>query len=204
MKKMFCLLTLLVLWINISFAAVIHLKSGKTIKGEITERTDTYIKVDIGIEVPVSYYFDEIENVEDDEEVHEIPQPFGLQDDQSREKAGNSPTGQIDLKGKPSDKPRVPEGDVEYYLDDSAPSVDLNEVVIPLDESGALFDESATPINVVPSAVEEIESLDEELEHSLDELELIAEQLDVEGDSSQDSTKTEEIIDLGRSDEHGE
>ena len=43
-------------------AEVIQLKSGKTVEGKILERTDTFVKMDTGIGVPVTYFKDEIED----------------------------------------------------------------------------------------------------------------------------------------------
>jgi tetratricopeptide (TPR) repeat protein len=46
-----------------SFAETILLKSGKTVEGAITEKTDKYIKVDY-LGVPLTYYLDEIESID--------------------------------------------------------------------------------------------------------------------------------------------
>ncbi|MFC1752713.1 toxin-antitoxin system YwqK family antitoxin [Thermoproteota archaeon] len=45
-------------------ADTIVLKSGKTIEGKITERTDEKIQIDIGIGIPVTYYLNEIESID--------------------------------------------------------------------------------------------------------------------------------------------
>lgn len=46
-----------------SFAETIQLKSGKIIKGKITEKTDEYIKIDSGVGIPITYYLDKIEKI---------------------------------------------------------------------------------------------------------------------------------------------
>ncbi len=48
---------------SISSAEVITLKNGKTINGKVLVKTADYIKVDIGLDMPVTYYFDDIENI---------------------------------------------------------------------------------------------------------------------------------------------
>jgi len=47
-----------------SYAETITLTSGKVIEGEIVERTDELIKVNTGTGVPISYYLDEIKNLD--------------------------------------------------------------------------------------------------------------------------------------------
>jgi len=47
----------------LSYAETIVLKSGETIEGEIIERTDEFIKVDI-YGIPITYYLDEIESID--------------------------------------------------------------------------------------------------------------------------------------------
>ncbi|MBM3248576.1 MAG: hypothetical protein FJZ10_04050 [Candidatus Omnitrophica bacterium] len=47
-----------------TFAEVIYLKSGKKHEGKIVERTDEYIKIDMGIGMPLTFFLDEIEKIE--------------------------------------------------------------------------------------------------------------------------------------------
>lgn len=49
----------------LSFAETIILKSGKKIEGKIVERTDEYIKVDSGIGMALTYFFDMIESIKE-------------------------------------------------------------------------------------------------------------------------------------------
>ncbi len=44
-------------------AETIHLKSGQVVEGTIVERTDDAIKIETGVNVPVTYYLDEIESI---------------------------------------------------------------------------------------------------------------------------------------------
>ena len=44
-------------------ATVVHLRSGKIIKGEIVERDDELIKIDTGYGIPITYYLDEIQTI---------------------------------------------------------------------------------------------------------------------------------------------
>lgn len=50
--------------LSILYADTIELKSGKIVEGKIVERTDKYIKVDIGIGMPITYFLDEIEGID--------------------------------------------------------------------------------------------------------------------------------------------
>lgn len=64
MKKSVLILIFILLFISsLTFAETITLKSGKTIEGKIVEKTDKYIKVDIGVGMPITYFLDEIENI---------------------------------------------------------------------------------------------------------------------------------------------
>ncbi len=65
MRKLICLLVLFLIPALV-FAETIQLKSGKTIEGKIVERTDKYIKVDIGIGMDITYFLDEIENTKEE------------------------------------------------------------------------------------------------------------------------------------------
>ncbi|MCF7873994.1 MAG: tetratricopeptide repeat protein [Candidatus Omnitrophica bacterium] len=62
MKKIITLI-LFSLLVLPSFAENIQLKSGKTIEGKIIEKTNSYIKVDTSLEIPITYYFDDIETI---------------------------------------------------------------------------------------------------------------------------------------------
>ncbi|MFH1360409.1 MAG: hypothetical protein ABIJ41_05150 [Candidatus Omnitrophota bacterium] len=63
MKKLFFLLAVLLIP-ALAFAETIRFKSGKTIEGRIMEKTDKYIKVDMGIGIAITYFLDEIEEIE--------------------------------------------------------------------------------------------------------------------------------------------
>jgi len=63
MKKLLTTLSILLI-ATVSYAETITLTSGKVIEGEIIERTDELIKVDLGIGVNTTYYMDEVENIE--------------------------------------------------------------------------------------------------------------------------------------------
>ncbi len=64
MDNKLTILSLIFLFISsYVFAETIVLKSGKTIKGKILEKTDSSIKVDIA-GIPITYYLDEIENID--------------------------------------------------------------------------------------------------------------------------------------------
>ena len=54
------------------FAETIILKSGERIEGKIIERTDQYIRIEIAEGTPFTYWFDEIEQIE--EEVPTLPE----------------------------------------------------------------------------------------------------------------------------------
>ncbi|MEW5897360.1 MAG: tetratricopeptide repeat protein [Nanoarchaeota archaeon] len=62
MKKIILLLSLIFIT-SFAWAETIKLKSGKTVEGKITERTDEYIKVDI-VGVPISIFTEEIEGID--------------------------------------------------------------------------------------------------------------------------------------------
>ena len=57
------LIILFVLICGNSYADVIQLKSGELIKGVIAEETTDYIVVDSGVDVQITYYLDEIDNI---------------------------------------------------------------------------------------------------------------------------------------------
>lgn len=48
-----------------SFADTIIMKNGSTLEGDIVERTEEYLKLDVGEGVVLTYFFDDIEYVED-------------------------------------------------------------------------------------------------------------------------------------------
>ncbi|MFH1360712.1 MAG: hypothetical protein ABIJ41_06710 [Candidatus Omnitrophota bacterium] len=67
MRSKYSLLAFIVsLTVSWASAETIQFKSGKTLKGKIIEQTSDFIKVDIGIDMPVTYYRDEILNIEND------------------------------------------------------------------------------------------------------------------------------------------
>lgn len=66
-KKILILVFLLLFSASLSSAETIQLKSGKTIEGKIVEKTDKYIKVDIGIGVPITYFLDDIVSIDGQE-----------------------------------------------------------------------------------------------------------------------------------------
>ncbi|MBU0468900.1 MAG: hypothetical protein KKD07_02990 [Candidatus Omnitrophica bacterium] len=59
-----------------SYADVIQLKSGELIKGVISEESVDYIVVDSGIDVKITYYLDEIDNI-----IYDDGRVFGKEDD---------------------------------------------------------------------------------------------------------------------------
>lgn len=61
--KVLCLAISVCLAANACFAETIILKSGKSIKGTIREKTAKYVKVDIGDGIIVTYFSDEIERI---------------------------------------------------------------------------------------------------------------------------------------------
>jgi len=63
-RKVFILVLSLLFISSLAFAETIHLKSGKTYEGKIVERTDEYIKIDIGVGFPITYFLDEIERID--------------------------------------------------------------------------------------------------------------------------------------------
>ncbi len=63
MKKNTLLLCFLLCLPQIASADILKLKSGKTWEGKITEQTDTFIKIDIGVRVPVTFWRDEIDSI---------------------------------------------------------------------------------------------------------------------------------------------
>ncbi|MBM3248472.1 MAG: hypothetical protein FJZ10_03495 [Candidatus Omnitrophica bacterium] len=65
-KKIFIAVFLLILMSSFAFAETIILKSGQKHEGKIVERTDEYIKIDIGVGMPVTYFLDEIEKIDKD------------------------------------------------------------------------------------------------------------------------------------------
>lgn len=76
------------------FAETVLLKSGKTIEGKITEKTDLYIKVDIaGVAVP--YFLDDIESIDGEKLVAQIKKveslPVDSKEQGSLESKGVSP-----------------------------------------------------------------------------------------------------------------
>jgi hypothetical protein len=58
------LLVLSVCFPSFILAETITIKSGKKIEGKIVERTDKYIKVDCGVGIPLTYFFDMIESID--------------------------------------------------------------------------------------------------------------------------------------------
>lgn len=70
-KRFVILLLVLSLYFPVlAFAETIYLKSGKTVEGEILEKTDKYIEIDFQ-GVPLTYYFDEIESIDDETDTKE-------------------------------------------------------------------------------------------------------------------------------------
>lgn len=65
MIKKAVLFIAILLLTSFSFAEIIKTKSGKIIEGKIVERTNEYIKADIGIGMPITYFLDEIESIKE-------------------------------------------------------------------------------------------------------------------------------------------
>ncbi|MDP8265918.1 MAG: hypothetical protein P9M07_03105 [Candidatus Aceula meridiana] len=59
----FFIILLLSVFCSTAESAVIELKSGKIIEGNIVEKTDRYIKVDSGVGFSVTYYASEIQKI---------------------------------------------------------------------------------------------------------------------------------------------
>lgn len=76
--------------IGFVFADTIKLKSNKIIEGNIIERTDKYIKVDVGIGVPITYFLDDIESIGGKEAVSTESKASSTQNDilEKEEKTG--------------------------------------------------------------------------------------------------------------------
>ena len=62
MKKYLCIVAMLFLS-SLSYADTIILKSGKTIEGEIIEKTDEYIKLEFD-GMPVTYFLDDVDSID--------------------------------------------------------------------------------------------------------------------------------------------
>ncbi|MBF0522959.1 MAG: hypothetical protein HQL24_07900 [Candidatus Omnitrophica bacterium] len=79
-KTIFFSLLFLFLITTLSFAEKIQLKSGEIVEGTIVERSADYIRMDTGLGVNVTYYFDEISTIDGNspekkkEENQELPQ----------------------------------------------------------------------------------------------------------------------------------
>jgi len=63
-KRVFISALFLILISSLAVAETIYFKSGETQEGEIVERSDEYIKVDIGIGVPIMYFLDDIKSID--------------------------------------------------------------------------------------------------------------------------------------------
>jgi len=63
MKCIFLILTLILSTASLSFADTVHLKSGRTVTGNILERSDKQIKIDAN-GITLTYYMDEVDRVE--------------------------------------------------------------------------------------------------------------------------------------------
>jgi len=68
MKRLICLLVLVIVASSIVSAETIQFKSGKEIEGKIVEKTDKHIKLDIGVGMPITYFLDEIESIQTEED----------------------------------------------------------------------------------------------------------------------------------------
>jgi tetratricopeptide (TPR) repeat protein len=53
-----------VLRLPIADAETLILESGRTVHGKVLERTDKTIKIDVGLDFPITYYLDEVDRVE--------------------------------------------------------------------------------------------------------------------------------------------
>ncbi|MDP8212953.1 MAG: hypothetical protein P9X22_06670 [Candidatus Zapsychrus exili] len=63
-KKIFFIITIIFLFSLPTSADTITLSSGDIIEGNIVEKTDDYIKIDSGYGVEITYYLDEIKNID--------------------------------------------------------------------------------------------------------------------------------------------
>ena len=64
LKKVLTVVAVLLMMSGVGFAESIVFYSGKQIDGQIVEKTDTYIKADVGVAVPIKYYLDEIDTID--------------------------------------------------------------------------------------------------------------------------------------------
>ncbi|MFH1655227.1 MAG: tetratricopeptide repeat protein [Candidatus Omnitrophota bacterium] len=86
MKKIICLVIFVVVSGDIASAETVILKSGKQYEGSILEKTQEYIKMDIGVGMPITYFLNEIESIGGKVVVHEPTAPFVQQKDLSSSK----------------------------------------------------------------------------------------------------------------------
>ena len=68
----FDIVILLFLLISYSFAETITLKSGRTVKGKVIEKTNKYVKIDFQ-GVSLTYFLDEIENIDGEKTASPLP-----------------------------------------------------------------------------------------------------------------------------------
>lgn len=76
----FSILFIFLLNLPIAKAETIILGSGRTVHGKVLERTDKTIKIDVGLDFPITYYLDEVDRVETD-----TPSQQGTKPEQSQE-----------------------------------------------------------------------------------------------------------------------
>lgn len=72
MRKIILIFSIFLFVINSSYAkTVLHLKSGKTVEGDLLEKTEEYIKISF-LGTALTYWMDDIESVESDTEAQAI------------------------------------------------------------------------------------------------------------------------------------
>lgn len=72
---------ILVLQLPIAGAETLILESGRTVHGKVLERTEKTIRIDVGLDFPITYYLDEVDRVETDSPAEQGTKPERSQED---------------------------------------------------------------------------------------------------------------------------
>lgn len=64
-----------------AYSETLILESGRTVHGKVLERTDKTIKIDVGLDFPITYYLDEVDRVENDSPPQQDAKPERSQED---------------------------------------------------------------------------------------------------------------------------
>jgi hypothetical protein len=73
-KKTVYFFVFLLVFTESLWAQIVTLKSGKILEGKILEQTDDYIKIDVDIGIPLTYFYDQIESIRFDDGSVFIPE----------------------------------------------------------------------------------------------------------------------------------